>query len=82
MTETVTRFRPGQSGNPAGRPKLTTEQRLERLLERHGAATLQRAFVVAQHDDAVLAGLLAFLAASLNADNVQHMAAANTDTTH
>ncbi len=80
MTETTTQFKPGQSGNPAGRPKLTAEQKLERLLERHGTNTLERAFQVAQYDDAVLASLLGFLAATLNADNLQSLALANAGT--
>lgn len=80
MTETTTQFKPGQSGNPTGRPKLTAEQKLERLLERHGTSTLERAFQVAQYDDAVLASLLGFLAATLNADNLQSLALANAGT--
>lgn len=85
MTEAINRdakgrFGAGNNANPAGRPRASMEQRLERLLERHGTNTLERAFQVAQYDDTVLASLLGFLAATLNADNLQSLALANAGT--
>lgn len=64
------RFGPGNNANPAGRPKLTTEQRIERALTTHGPAILDRAFVEAKTDNAVMAALLNFLAGCQGARNL------------
>lgn len=64
------RFAPGSRANPAGRPKLTVEQKIERSVATHGPDMLERAFIEAKTDSAVLAGLLNFLAASQGAANL------------
>lgn len=64
------RFKPGNNANPAGRPKLTTEERIERALTTHAPAILSRAFAEARHDNAVLAGLLSFLASCQGTANI------------
>ncbi len=64
------RFKPGNNANPAGRPKLTTEQRIERALTTHGPAILDRAFVEARTDNTVMAALLNFLASCQGAQNL------------
>ncbi len=68
MTETTTRgprgrFAPGVSGNPEGgrrAPRAISMQRLDRLLEKHGPAVLDRAFERFQVCDEVLSALLIF----------------------
>ncbi|WP_443699801.1 hypothetical protein [Pseudomonas sp.] len=69
------RFAPGASGNPiGGNKRLTTEQRIDRTLSTHGADMLERAFVEAKTDSAVLAGLLNFLAVSQCTANLNNVA--------
>lgn len=66
MTETIQRaargrFAPGTSGNLEGGrrgPRLMTQQRLDRLFEKHGPAMLERALERFQACDEVLSGLL------------------------
>ncbi len=76
IRDTKGRFGPGNQANPAGRPKLTAAQKIERSLSSHGAEFLERAFQRAKEDDAVLAGLLSFLATAQGAANIAHIAAA------
>lgn len=57
------RFAPGQSGNPRGgqcKPRLMTQQRLERLFEKHGQALLDAALQRFAISDEVMSALLIF----------------------
>lgn len=57
------RFAPGVSGNPEGGrrgPRTMSMARLDRLLEQHGPAVLDRAFERFQACDQVLSALLIF----------------------
>ncbi|MGE4335650.1 MAG: hypothetical protein AB7E55_06715 [Pigmentiphaga sp.] len=80
--DTKGRFGPGNQANPAGRPKLTTEQRIERALTTHGPAILDRAFVEAKTDNAVLAALLSFLSTCQGAANIAYLAAQQPGARH
>lgn len=55
---TPSNLKPGAAANPKGRPRKT----FDNLLQKHGMAMLERAFVEAKTDPAVLASLLNYLA--------------------
>lgn len=87
--DTAGRFQPGTSGNPTGQKgqHRSTEERIEQLLQKHGANMLDRAFHEAKTDNAVLAGLLTFLAscqqhASLSAAAQLTLISASAGATH
>ena len=83
------RFQPGNSANPNGRKGAhrNAEEKIELLLQKYGANMLDRAFQEAKTDNAVLAGLLNFLAscqqqASLQAATQLTLAAASAGISH
>lgn len=55
---TANTLKTGAAANPKGRPRKT----FDNLLQKHGMSMLDRAFVEAKTDPAVLAGLLHYLA--------------------
>lgn len=71
------RFGAGNKANTKGNPKPTPEQRLEQLLQRHSNDLLDAAFREAlAGDNAVLAALLNFLAATVGATTADDLRAA------
>lgn len=57
-SNTPSPLKTGAAANPKGRPRKT----FDNLLQKHGMPMLERAFVEAKTDPAVLAGLLHYLA--------------------
>ena len=73
MTNTAqdTRFKPGASGNPRGRPtRAASRHKAEVLIEERMPGLIAHALDRAEHDDQVLAGLCQLLAQRLRAQNL------------
>lgn len=64
-------FAPGTSGNRNGRPKKTAEERLLDAVAKYAPATIEHALIAAQSDNAVLAGVMNYLAETLKTRNLE-----------
>lgn len=68
-------FTPGNAGGPGGaRKRRTQEQKLMTAIERDAPALIERALIIAQTDNAVLAEVLSYLTACLNTKNIEREA--------
>lgn len=64
-------FAPGASGNPNGRPKKNSEDRLLDAVTKYAPATIERALITAQGDSAVLAAVMGYLTETLKTRNLE-----------